>query len=204
MPHCFSGRIYCDECGELYGSKVWHSHTVWQCNARHKQLTTCGTPALRNETIQDAFVRAFNQIVERKDEIIQICEDTIQERCDISGLVDQHSELRTELGIITELMQRHITANAHVVMDQAEYQRQYDEYEARYNETKRRIAEVEVHREALTAKRGKLKGYLDLLRMQGPIRTFNETLWCGAIEQVRIKEDGTMRFIFKDRAFVEG
>ena len=203
-PHCFSGRIYCDECGELYGSKVWHSHTVWQCNARHKQLTTCGTPALRNETIRDAFVRAFNQIVERKDEIIQICEDTMQERCDISGLVDQHSELRTELGIITELMQRHITANAHVVMDQAEYQRQYDEYEARYNETKRRIAEVEVHRDALTAKRGKLKRYLDLLRMQGPIRTFNETLWSGSVEQVRIKADGTMRFIFKDGAFVEG
>jgi len=48
--------------------------------------------------------------------------------------------------------------------------------------------------EALTAKRGRLKGYLDMLRKQGQIRTFNETLWCGAVEQVRIKEDGTMRF----------
>ncbi len=203
-PHCFSGRIYCDECGELYGSKVWHSHTVWQCNARHKQLTTCGTPALRNETIQDAFVRAFNQIVERKDEIIQVCEDTMQERCDISGLVEQHAELRTELEIVTELMQRHITANAHMAMDQAEYQWQYDEYEVRYHEIQRRIAEVDVRREALTAKRGKLLGYLDMLRKQGPIRSFNETLWCGTVEQVRILRDETMRFIFKDGTKVEG
>jgi DNA invertase Pin-like site-specific DNA recombinase len=203
-PHCFSGRIYCDECGELYGSKSWHSHTVWQCNARHKGLTTCGTPPMRNETIQDAFVRAFNQIVDRKEEIIQVCEDTMRERCDISGLVEQQAELRTDLEIVMELMQRHISANAHVAMDQAEYQRQYDEYEARFHEAQRRIAEVEARRESLTAKRGKLKGYLDLLRKQGLVRTFNEALWCGTVEQVRIKEDGTMRFIFKDGAVVEG
>ena len=88
-------------------------------------------------------------------------------------------------------------------MDQAEYQRQYDEYEAQYHENQRRISEVEAHREALTSKRRKLKGYLDMLRNQGPIRMFNDTLWCGAVELVRIKEDGTMRFIFKDGA-VEG
>ena len=149
---------------------------MWQCNARHKRLTACVTPALRNEALQDAFVRAFNQI-DRKDEIIQICEDTLRERCDTTELTEQQAELLTELQIITELMQRHISTNAHVAMDQAEYQRQYDEYEARYHETQRRITEVEARREALTAKRGKLKGYLDMLRMQGPIRTFNETLW---------------------------
>lgn len=58
--------------------------------------------------------------------------------------------------IITELMRRHITANDHVAMDQPEYQQHYDEYEAWDNETQRRIAELEVRREALTAKRGKL------------------------------------------------
>lgn len=188
----------------MYGSKAWHSHTVWQCNARHKGLTACSTPALRNETMQDAFVRAFNQVIDRKDEIIQICEDIMRDRCDTSGLTERLAELRTELEIIMELMQRHISANAQVAMDQAEYQRQYDEYEARYRETLRRISEVEARREALTAKRGKLKGFLDMLRKQGPIRTFNETLWCGAVEQVQIKEDGTMRFIFKDGAVVEG
>ena len=83
-------------------------------------------------------------------------------------------------------------------------QQQYDEYKARYNETQRCIEELEARREALTAKRGKLLGYLDMLRKQGPIRTFNETLWCGAVEQVRILKDGTMRFIFKDGAVVEG
>ena len=43
-----------------------------------------------------------------------------------------------------------------------------------------------------------------MLRKQGPIRTFNEALWCGSVDQVRIKENGIMRFIFKDGAVVEG
>lgn len=183
---------------------MWHSHTVWKCNAKHKGLAACSTPALRNETIQDAFVRAFNRVIDRKDEINQICEETLRERCDTSGLAEQLAALRTELEIITGFMQRHISVNAHVAMDQGEYQRQYDEYEARFNDTQRRIAEAEAHREALTAKRGKLKGYLDTLNEQGTIRTFNEALWCGAVDQVRILKDGTMRFIFKDGAVVEG
>jgi len=36
------------------------------------------------------------------------------------------------------------------------------------------------------------------------IRTFNETLWCGTVEQVRILKDGTTRFILKDGAVVDG
>jgi hypothetical protein len=36
--------------------------------------------------MQDAFVRVFNQIVDYKDEIMQICEDTLRKRCDPAGL----------------------------------------------------------------------------------------------------------------------
>ncbi len=63
---------------------------------------------------------------------------------------------------------------------------------------------VDAAREALIAKRARLLSYLAMLCEQGPIRTFNETLWCGTVAQVRIKENGTMRFIFRDGAVVEG
>lgn len=82
--------------------------------------------------------------------------------------------------------------------------RQYDEYEARYHETQRRISVLEERREARAAKRGKLKGYLDVLRKQGRSGRLNITLWCDTVEQVRIKEDGTMRFIFMDGLWWRG
>jgi len=42
-----------------------------------------------------------------------------------------------------------------------------------------------------------------MLSKQGLIKTVNETLWCVTVEQVRIKEDDTMWFIFKDGAFID-
>lgn len=208
-PHCFSGRIYCDECGAVYGSKVWNStgkykSLVWQCNSKHRGHTTCKTPALRNDTIEDAFIRAVNQIIDRKETIIQICEGTLLARYDVSVLVEKRGALRAEMEIVTELMQRHISANAHVAMDQTEYQRQFDGYESRFNEIQRRLAEMEAEREAMTAKRGQIMVYLEALKAQGLVRSFDEALWYGTVDQVRIGESGKMKFIFKDGSEIDG
>ena len=207
-PHCFSGRIYCEECGAVYGSKVWNStgkykSLVWQCNKKHRGHTACKTPALRNDTIEDAFVRAVNQIIDRKETIIQICEGTLLERYDVSALTETRSALRAELEILAELMQRHISANARVVLDQAEYQRQYDEYESRFLEIQRRMADIEAEREAMTARRGQIMVYLEALRAQILVKHFDEALCYGTVEQVRVSANGSIRFVFKDGQEVE-
>ena len=88
-PHIFSGRIFCNECGTMYGSKVWNSNTpyratVWQCNGKHHGH--CKAPSLRNETIEDAFIKAINQVLAQKEEIIRVCEKVMAERCDTEFL----------------------------------------------------------------------------------------------------------------------
>jgi hypothetical protein len=186
-PHCFSGRIYCGECGTMYGSKVWNSGSrykslVWQCNAKHRGYLTCETPSMRTKVIQEAFVHAFNQIVDNKDEIIQICEATLAECCDNRKLSGELSELHAKLEIITGLMQQHISANAQRVLDQVEYQKQYNAYAARYTDTKNRIVEIQAQQEALTARRGQISCYLHTLRKQHLISEFDENLWYGTIE----------------------
>ncbi|GHV08543.1 hypothetical protein FACS1894217_11160 [Clostridia bacterium] len=57
--HCFSTKVFCGECGGVFGSKTWHStdkykRTIWRCNrkyefkavlpAKHRTLMTkvCG------------------------------------------------------------------------------------------------------------------------------------------------------------------
>lgn len=203
-PHCFSGRIFCDECGSVYGSKVWHRHTVWQCNSRSKGLTPCQTPALRAETLQDAFVTAFNRIIENKEEIISICEKVLSERYDADALAKRRAELETEMEIVTELMQRQIALNATQALDQEAYQRQYDEYEARYNAARQALTEINAQQSALAARQGKIAEYISLLREQGLITEFNERLWYATVDQVRVLADGRLRFIFRDGTRIEG
>ena len=188
----------------LFRSKVWHRHTVWQCNSRSKGLTPCQTPALRAETLQDAFVTAFNRIIENKEEIISICEKVLSERYDADALAKRRAEFETEMEIVTELMQRQIALNATQALDQEAYQRQYDEYEARYNAARQALTEINAQQSALAARQGKIAEYISLLREQGLITEFNESLWYATVDQVRVLADGRLRFIFKDGTRIEG
>lgn len=65
---------------------------------------------------------------------------------------------------------------AYYALDQAEYQRQYDEYAARFEAIRSRINEVSVQREAFIAKRGQLQSYLETLKHQELIAEFDEVL----------------------------
>ena len=141
---------------------------------------------------------AINRTLRKKDEIIRICEATMEKRCDIQPLKEEQKKLQAELEVTRGLMERLIALNAATVVDQDEYNRQFAEYEARYNEIRQRIADVESEQHQRIAKRGKLTEYLDALKEQGVISRFNETLWYGTVEQVRVNDKGNLRFIFRD------
>ena len=54
----FSGKIFCGDCGGVYGSKTWHStdkyrRVIWQCNHKYDNGEKCGTPHLREEDLKD-------------------------------------------------------------------------------------------------------------------------------------------------------
>ena len=87
--------------------------------------------------------------------------------------------------------------NASVAMDQEEYNRQFAEYEARYNAIKEKRAATEAEYTRRNAKRGQIAEYLSHIRDQSLITGFNETLWYGTAERVRVTVDGKLRFIFK-------
>ena len=78
----FSSKIICGECSGFYGSKVWHSNdkyrkVIWQCNNKFKNKNKCKTPHLTEEQIKEEFVKAFNNLVSNKEEVIKYCENTV-------------------------------------------------------------------------------------------------------------------------------
>lgn len=67
----FSAKIYCGECGELYGSKVWHStdkyrRVVWRCNGKYERQTGCSTPHLSEKEIEMLFMRAISKLHDQR------------------------------------------------------------------------------------------------------------------------------------------
>ena len=203
-PHAFSGKIYCSECGGLYGSDVCHHQVIWRCNNRHRKTTQCRTPAIRNSIMEDAFVMAINRAIEQKEDIISICEAVMAERCDTTGIDDELASLSAKLDAITDLMKDSIYNNARTAIDQGEYMHLFSEYEAQSTSIQASISALKAQKTALLAKRNNIQNYIAILRSQGRIAGFSETLWLNCVEKVWINPDGTMKFDFKGGSSIEG
>ena len=63
--HPFAQCLICGDCGGFYGHKVWHNsagpYDVWFCNHRYQNAVKCGTPTLRKEEIEAAFIEALSK-----------------------------------------------------------------------------------------------------------------------------------------------
>lgn len=203
-PHIFSGKIYCAECSGLYGSYTCHGSTVWRCNNRHRQVTECKSPGLRNQTIEDAFVMAINLAIDDKEEIIQICLDTIEELSDTSENDAKMVQLQSEIKIVAGLMTDCINANARIAQQQDEYNQRFQEYESRYHDLQERVEALKRQRTLQIAKVNGIRDYVNTLRSMGSLVRFNETLWYNTVERLWISPEGTMKFEFRGGPSIEG
>ena len=199
----FSGRVICGECGGVYGSKVWHStdkyrRVIWQCNRKFKNDTQCSTPHLREETIQQAFVRVVNDMLHRKDAVFSACDEIIAILTDATTLDAERGKAKETVDELLALMRQSIRENAQTAQDQDEYDAKYETLTQRYQEAGERLKALDDQLLERRAKRDRLLTYMNTLRKQGEIETFDEGLWNATVETVIVNHDGTLVFHWKD------
>lgn len=200
---CFSGKIVCSECGSFYGSKVWHSNskykrTIWQCNHKFKNKKKCSTPHIYEDKIKDAFIQAFNSLIENKEEIIEGYGDIIKELLDTSK-VDKHSTtIQNEMEVVEELLRKMVEENSRKVMDQKEYSQRYNELVERYKNAQDELNEIEEKLQEDKVRKDSINAFIEKFKIQETILTeFDEELWNGLIENVIVCKN-VIRFIFRD------
>lgn len=96
---CFSGRIFCGDCGSVYGCKVWHStskyrRVVWRCNGKYeKNEKICSTPHFYEEQLKAMFVDVMNIRIRDRSNIISAYTDIIKVLTDNTALKSEAAEL---------------------------------------------------------------------------------------------------------------
>ena len=199
----FSGKIICGECGGVYGSKVWHSttkyrRTIWQCNHKYKGKK-CDTPHLYETALQMAFVKAFNRLIENKDEVLLGYDTVLQTLTDTMALEKKRTELQSEYDIVIELMKKCVEENAHTKLDQAEYNQRYNFLAERYQAAQAIIAETGIKLADRVAKQEKITRFLDDLKQRGGLLDeFDEKLWLATVESVTVHSESEITMTFKD------
>ena len=201
--HPFSGKIFCGECGGQYGSKIWDSNTeyrrlIWQCNNKYKG-GHCHTPHLTESEIKAAFLSAFNAVLHDRAEIMAAYNEVIEALTDTSDLDAERGELQNEADVVTELIKKAISENAHKAQDQEEYQRKYEGYCARFEKARNRLAEIEDICLERNAKKVKIQMFMERMgQYAGLVTEFDEELWYSTVDMVTVFEDKRMAFIFRD------
>ena len=200
----FSSKIICGECGGFYGSKVWHSNdkyrrVIWQCNNKFKNKNKCKTPHLTEEQIKEEFVKAFNNLISNKDEVIKDCENTVLALVNTENIDGKISKLQEESEIIVKLMKSLIYENSRKVMNQDEYNKKYDSYTEKYEKIKSELSKLEDKKQDLKVRRDKVMMFIaNLKSLNGVISEFDEKLWYAMVNKIVVHEDGNIEFKFRN------
>lgn len=91
-----------------------------------------------------------------------------------------------------------IKENAHVALDQADYQKRYDALVARFDKAKARHAEVTDLITEHTARKHQIETYLQELRDREPLTEFRETDWLAMVDYTTVHSRDDIRVTFKD------
>ncbi len=113
----FSAKLKCGDCGEYFGSKVWHSNskyrrTVWQCNAKFKGESKCATPHLYEQRIKELFLEALGILMENRETVIGDCRAVMEALADCSAIDAELEAVSSEMEVTAGLIQKLVDENA--------------------------------------------------------------------------------------------
>ena len=197
----YSSKIKCGDCGSWYGSKTWHSTDkyrtrIWQCN--HKFEEHCTTPHLKEDEIQALFLKAANELVKNKKEIIATHQEMIKTIFDTSSLENEQLKLEEELNIVADKVNNCINENARKVQDQDEYEKKYTSLVDRFNTVEARLKEVKATIAEKQARRDEAECFIEDLKKQDLLTKFDKNVWISMVDYLTVHNDGRVEFVFLD------
>lgn len=196
----FSAKIRCGECGEFYGSKVWHStdqyrRTIWRCNGKYRDKEhRCSTPHLTEDEIRAAFVRMVSGI-DREPLLANLREIQTTFSC-TDDLEPRLRELDARLNKEADAVQELIAENARVAQNQDEYNARYDEMVRQYEATRAERDRVASEIRQRGIRRREFERFIATLEsLPGTVTEFDEALWGSMVEHVTVYGKDDLRFM---------
>ncbi len=205
----FAGKLICGDCGEIFGSKVWHSNskyrrTIWQCNAKFKGDKKCTTPHLYEDDIKELFVVALSKLMVNREALLEDGRLIRHELMDTSAIDAECEELLQEMEVVAGLIQKCVNENAVQTIDQDEYINRYNALVERHEKLQSRYDTLQKKRERRLQQADVMSGFLfiiaelDTLQLQ-----FDPVLWHTTVDHVTVYADERLVFYFRNGNDVE-
>ncbi|MDR0846536.1 MAG: recombinase family protein [Lactobacillales bacterium] len=201
--HALSSRIKCGDCGSWYGSKVWHSNSkykrrIWQCNKKYSRGKKCSTPHLDDDFVKEKFIKAVNQLIGDKSNMIDNFNEVKELLFSTEELSKQSVELSNEVDILDSLINESINDNARRPINQSEYEVKYNNLILRLEAAEKQLTAVEAEITLRKGRREQIEIFLSDLSKLNLITEFDEEVWAVLIDFVEVITKDELIFNFKD------
>lgn len=108
--YALSSIVYCSKCGDIYRRIVWNNRgkhsTVWRCCTRVEHgPNKCDAPTIQESDLQDAVVKAVQEVLGGKDVFLPVLEKNIREVLE-SERGEQIAEIDRRLGELQQELLR--------------------------------------------------------------------------------------------------
>lgn len=119
----FSCKVICGTCGKIYNRRTWTrsngKHIVWQCIERYrvKGIIGCNNINLHEEDLEEAFVMAWNSIVENKDVYLERWTKLEKDGNELEKLRARQFKELAEKGVLLEKIDNEMVS---LVLDRVE------------------------------------------------------------------------------------
>ena len=196
----FGSRVFCADCGSLYGKKLWHSNdkytkSIYQCNKRF--INHCHTPNLSEEEIKEKFLIAYGKITENKEEVLTALQEAIDALTDTKEEEDKLVDLNLQMTGIEE-------ANKKLIEEKKSHVELPDDFEKReklliskFNKVDSEINSIKKKIELKGIKKSKMESMLSAIKNSvSALAGWNRDLWMMVVESAEVNRDGSITFVF--------
>ena len=197
-----STKLICEDCGSFYGQKLWHStdryrRSVWRCNHKFEDGHSCQTPALRTEGIQAMFIRAYNQLMGNRDQVLADCELGRKALTDFDQLDRDIEALNSEIKVVEEMVHALIGENAASGESQADYHRRYADLTDRFGKLADRLQALKTERDYRKKQDSAMRLHMRMLKRSPLVlEEWDDTIWTVMVEKAIVHRDGSITFHF--------
>ena len=199
----FSSKLVCADCGAFFGQKVWHStdkyrKVIWRCNAKFHCEHKCATPYLTEEEIKAAFLKAYNDLMGNREQVIADCRLMLEMLSDHSMLEAQIAKANKEIALVSGLVSACVHENAEKAQSQDAFNKHYNSLVDRHQKAMVRLEKLNTERAGKVNHKRELKGFIDTLTTSPFVLNFwDEQLWRLLVVKGVVGRDGSIEFEFR-------
>ena len=195
----FSGRLICEDCGSYYGKKKWHSGTIHekdilQCNFKFKHK--CKTPNLDEIEVKSMFIKAYKEMIMRKDVLITNLREAVNKALDTSPLDKQIEALTNGLKDMNKEFELLVKMNTTTQQDQTIWRKKYAELEDIYKNKEAELNSLIEKKNEIKLKISKFNVFIEILKKGELITDFDEAIFNFNLEKAIVHKDKSITFKF--------